>query len=241
MRYLLRSLVVLSVVLASIGVTATAVPAMPRSVQSTDAADSVSTPDDWLTIQSSDVAEFSDELVDWPVSVVHAGDDVPPILAPLLGYSRSDGSDPLDHETRRAIYETVVSTPAIHLAGIADSIDVPVSTVTYHSRVLDAEGLLDIHRMRGRTRLYPVSIAASSPVLDAALAEESTAAVLLAVRRLEPASVRTLAGELDRASSTVSHHLGRLEDDGLVTRERDGEAVVTSLVPAVRETLTERN
>lgn len=240
MRYLLRSLVVLSVVLASIGVTATAVSAMPRTVQSTDASDAVSAPEDWLTSPSGDVAELPDELVDWPVSVVHAGDDVP-ILAPLLGYSRSDGSDPLDHETRRAIYETVVSTPAVHLAGVADSIDVPVSTVTYHSRVLDAEGLLDIRRIRGRTRLYPVSIAASSPMLDAALAEESTATVLLAVRRLEPASVRTLAGELDRSSSTVSHHLGRLEDDGLVTRERDGESVVTSLVPTVRETLAERN
>jgi DNA-binding transcriptional ArsR family regulator len=39
----------------------------------------------------------------------------------------------------------------------------------------------------------------------------------------------------------VSHHLRRLAADDLVERERDGEAVVTTLATEVRETLTARN
>lgn len=233
MRYQLRSLVVLLVVVASLGVTAAAVPVTPGIGQPTDTSGAVSVDEGRLT--------SPDELVDRSITVIRAADDTPPFLAPLLGYSRSDDSDPMDHETRRAIYETVVSTPGIHLAGVADSIGVPASTVTYHSRVLDDAGVLDVRRMRGRTRLYPMSLTAAPPALDAALAEASTAAVLLAVRRLEPASVRTLAADLDRAASTVSHHLGRLAADDLVVRERDGEAVMTALAQDVRETLAERN
>lgn len=237
MRYPLRSLVVLAVVVASLGLTTPAVTATPGAVQSADA--SVSTPDVRLTAPVSDGSGVTDELTDRTIEAVHTVDE-PPVLAPLLAYSRSDDSDPMDHETRRAIYERVVSTPGIHLAGVADSIGVPASTVTHHSRVLDEEGVLDINRMRGRTRLFPVSLTAESPALDAALAEPSTATVLLAVRRLEPVSVRTLAADLDRAPSTVSHHLGRLAADDLVVRERDGEAVLTSLAPDVSETLAEQ-
>lgn len=238
MRYPLRSLVVLVVVVASLGLTATALPTTHGTVQSTDA----SVADHGLRGPSPAgvLPDSSGEVVERTVDVVERI-DAPRVLAPLLGYRRSDEADPMDHETRREIFETVVSTPGIHLAGVADSIDVPASTVTYHSRVLDAEGLVDVHRMRGRTRLFPVSLTDTPAALDAALAEPSTAAVLLAVHRHEPASVSTLAATLDRATSTVSHHLRRLATDGLVVRERDGEAVVTSLAPDVRETLAERN
>lgn len=238
MRYPLRSVVVLVVVVASLGLTVTALPTTNGAVQSTDA----SVANHGLQGQSAagGLPDTSDEVVDGAVEAIERVDD-PVVIAPVLGYSRSDGVDPMDHETRREIYETVVSTPGIHLAGVADSIGVPASTVTYHSRVLDAEGLVDVHRMRGRTRLFPVSLTDTPPALDAALAEPSTAAVLLAVRRHEPASVSTLAASLDRATSTVSHHLRRLATDDLVVRERDGEAVVSSLAPEVRETLAERN
>ncbi|WP_255196885.1 winged helix-turn-helix transcriptional regulator [Halorarius litoreus] len=230
-------LLVVVVVVALLGTTATAVTATTGIAPSTDS--SVATSDHGGQFPTS-ADSVADLLVDRTVETAEAVDD-PRVLVALLGYSRVEDSDPMDHETRRAIYETVVSTPGIHLAGVADRIGVPASTVTYHSRVLHDEGLLDVRRMRGRTRLYPVSLAAESAALDAALAETSTAAVLLAVKRLEPASVRTLADELDRAASTVSHHLGRLADDDLVVRERDGEAVVTSLAPTVRETLAARN
>jgi DNA-binding transcriptional ArsR family regulator len=42
---------------------------------------------------------------------------------------------------------------------------------------------------------------------------------------------------VDRDASTVSHHLSRLEADGLVERERDGPAVVNRLAPATRAAL----
>lgn len=240
MTFQRRTVAVLVVLVAALGMATTAGAATSGTAQSTETPATNAAPLPGLTAHASGELGVADELVDRTVATVETAEE-PPLLAPLLAYSRSDDSDPMAHETRQAIYDAVVSTPGIHLAGVAERIDVPASTVTYHSRVLDEEGLLDVHRMRGRTRLFPVSLTAGPPALDAALAEASTAAVLLAVRRCEPASVRTLADELDRAASTVSHHLRRLAADDLVERERDGEAVVTTLATEVRETLTARN
>lgn len=61
--------------------------------------------------------------------------------------------------------------------------------------------------------------------------------VLEAVARLEPTSGSELAATLDRDPSTVSHHLSRLADAGLVKRERDGPALHNSLAPEARPAL----
>jgi len=63
------------------------------------------------------------------------------VVVPLAGYSRfgGDDADALDHETRRRIHDTVAETPGTHLAGVADAVDEPVSTVRYHVRVLERE------------------------------------------------------------------------------------------------------
>jgi DNA-binding MarR family transcriptional regulator len=62
--------------------------------------------------------------------------------------------------------------------------------------------------------------------------------VLAAIERHEPASLSGLADAVDRAPSTMSHHLDRLEADGLVVRERDGDALRVRLQPSVRSELT---
>lgn len=73
--------------------------------------------------------------------------------------------------------------------------------------------------------------------LAAALEDDSAATVLDAVARLEPASVSKLANDVDRAPSTVSHHLSRLESADLVDRTRNGQSVETRLAPDVRSIL----
>lgn len=165
--------------------------------------------------------------------------DSPHVLIPVAGYSRfgGDGSDALDHETRRRMHDTVADTPGIHLAGIADAVGEPVSTVRYHGRVLEREGLVETEKIRGKKRLFPTLSGERSRTLEAALADGASRTVLHSVWHNEPTTVSELAERLDRAPSTVCHHLCRLAEDELVTRDRDGERVLTTLTDAVRTTL----
>jgi DNA-binding transcriptional ArsR family regulator/gas vesicle protein len=148
-------------------------------------------------------------------------------------YSRYDGSDPLEHEVRSDVYDEIQAQPGSYVSAVADRADVPLSTARHHLKVLEREGLVEAAKVRGRKRLFPAY--ADGKELAAALADPSTADVLAALARLGPSSASALADELDLAVSTVSHHLSRLEEDALVERERDGQAVINRLPPDVAD------
>lgn len=63
--------------------------------------------------------------------------------------------------------------------------------------------------------------------------KESTQAVIEALAAA-PDSISSLPDRLAKDPSTVSHHLSRLEADGLVERERDGQSVTNRLTPGLR-------
>jgi predicted transcriptional regulator len=156
------------------------------------------------------------------------------VLAPLR-YSRYDDSDPLEHEARSEVFEIVETTPGAYLSEVADRADLPLSTARHHVRVLEREDLVSGAKVRGKRRFYPAYT--NGLELAAAMNDDSTASVLDAIARLGAASVSDLANDLGRDPSTISHHLQRLEEDGIIVRERDGRAVMNKLSPDARAVL----
>jgi DNA-binding MarR family transcriptional regulator len=153
------------------------------------------------------------------------------LVAPLR-YSRYDDSDPLEHDSRAAIHEIVEESPGTHLTAIAERTELPLSTVRHHVRILEREDLLSEGRQNGKRRFYPAY--AENRAVTAALNDEATGPIVEALARLGSASVSDLARELDRTPSTITHHVQRLEEDGVVTRERDGRSVANRLSPEAR-------
>lgn len=157
-------------------------------------------------------------------------------IAGLLRYGRYDDSDPLEHDTRAAIQEVIEERGGAYLSEISRATAVPLSTVRYHLGILEHEDLVAPAKMRGKRLYFPVGSEPSA--LRAALTDDGAAAVLAALASHGPDSVSGLADRLGRDVSTVSHHLQRLADGGLVRRERDGQAVENRLTPAVRDAIT---
>lgn len=164
-------------------------------------------------------------------------EDVSPLLT-LLGYSRYDNSDPLDHDLRASMYDRIQSEAGITLAALVEDSDVSESTVRYHTRILEEESLVEKVALWGNVCLFPATYGAKERALTVALEDSTLRSVLSAVERNEPATVSAVAAEIDRAPSTVSHHLSRLESADLIDRERDGKSVETTLKPTVRQALT---
>lgn len=153
----------------------------------------------------------------------------------LIGYKRYSDDDPLEHEARKRLYETIESSPGSYLAEISEQADVPKQTARYHLRILAFENLVSQESIRGRQRYFPVG--SEWAELEAALNDESTAAIIESLNRDGPDSVSGLAERLGKDPSTVSHHLDRLAEDGLVTRERDGRAVTNKLSTRTEQAL----
>lgn len=157
-------------------------------------------------------------------------DRLRPLLG-LFGYQRYDDSSPLDHAARRRLHKAVRTDPGVHLSAVSEAADLPLSTARYHLRVLEREGLVRGVKLRGKRRYFPPDV--GSEALVASLADEATANVLWTLVEDGPASVSELAERLDRDPGTVSHHLDRLSDEGLVDRDRAGREVVSSATPEV--------
>lgn len=158
---------------------------------------------------------------------------VPPGLVALVGYSRHDDSDPLEHDVRARVYDHVRQSPGTYPAAIVDRLGVPRSTVRYHLRILANEGLVTERAIDGRRRYVTAEATAAERTL-AAVDDDSTAgAVVEQIARDGPATVSELAERLDRSPGTITHHLNRLEDAGVVDRERDGRAVRNRLAAEV--------
>jgi DNA-binding transcriptional ArsR family regulator len=153
----------------------------------------------------------------------------------IFGYKRYSDDDPLAHETRERLYELIRDAPGSYLAEISDETGVTMGTARYHLRVLEFENLVASEEIRGRRRYVPVGT--DWAALEAALHDETTARIVEALERGGPDSVSGLADRLDRDPSTISHHLDRLADDGIVERERDGRAVVNKLADDARISL----
>lgn len=153
----------------------------------------------------------------------------------LTEHGRSGGSAPLEHDARNEIHEKVNQTSGAYVSDLQDVCDLHRSTLRYHLEVLEREELLASETLFGKLWYYPSDNDVKE--LRAALAHDPTGEILEAIARLEPVNVTDLASEVDRSSSTVSHHLVRLEEEGLVEQERCSTAVLSRLPPDVRTEL----
>lgn len=153
-------------------------------------------------------------------------------VAPL--YSRSDQSDPLEHEDRQELVDLVYDSPGLPIADLSDRLGMPRSTLRYHVRILEEEQELASQHVLGRRRVFPAWMDSPSGVV-AAMQDAGSRQVVLTLARIEPATVSRLADELGKAPSTVSYHLNRLESADVVVRERDGSRILSRLTPTARE------
>ena len=141
------------------------------------------------------------------------------------------GDSPLEHPTRRALFDAIHATPGRSLPELAELVGVPHSTARHHARVLTNDDLVVAAKRLGKRRFFPDR---DEPLtLLAAIAEPAKASVLDALAECGEAHCGLLADRLDRDPSTITHHLQALEDADLVEREKRGRTVVNRLTPAV--------
>ncbi|HUR69206.1 MAG TPA: ArsR family transcriptional regulator [Candidatus Thermoplasmatota archaeon] len=138
---------------------------------------------------------------------------------------------PEPEEMRQRVYDTVRRYPGIHLRGIERELSTSAALAQYHLRSLAEEGLVEHHEQGGYARYYPTARGKSARVttrdvpLVGLLREEVPLHIVLLLLDRGALTHTELVRELGIAKSTVSYHLAKLAEAGIVEREPGAPAL----------------
>lgn len=135
----------------------------------------------------------------------------------------------LDVDTRRTIFEVIVSEPGLHLRGLSRRLKMKPSLVEYHVRELLINGLINEAREDGYRRFYP----GENPSIGSRgfssrhrtilhfLRQEVPLRIILAMLESGGSTHKEMLKEVRVSPSTLSYHIDRLRRAGIVERYRD--------------------
>lgn len=146
------------------------------------------------------------------------------VLTLLPGYARVHGEEILQHGGRSTVYEQVKAAPGSHFMDLCDRLPFGASTLNYHLRVLERNGFVTRVKDGRYVRFFDRRTGEYSQDRKKAastLRNGTTAAIAAHIVQNPGVVQRDLARHFGIAASTVSWHVERLQQNGLVEKQRD--------------------
>ena len=134
---------------------------------------------------------------------------------------------------RAAIIDTVEERPGIHFRELQREISCSASTLEYH---LDAAVLRD-REIRGYRRIYPRDTPRRFDSPLAALNHIVRGKIICLVSE-QACTAADITDGVEKAASTVSHHLSVLADAKVLQQQQDGRKRIYSVTPVTDEAIT---
>ena len=150
--------------------------------------------------------------------------------------STNGEEDVLALETRKEIFEHVQTNPGIHFSQIKRDLNMETGLLQHHLNTLEEYDVLMSEEHRGKRRLFVAEeLDDEEREILSSLRYETTRHILLFLIQKETARNGEIATELGVAPATVSWHVSRLVEDGIVSPVQDGR---TTLYTVTDEELT---
>lgn len=131
--------------------------------------------------------------------------------------------DLLALEPRREIYDLVRRAPGVHLRGIERELKLPFGQVLYHLDALERSDLVDVRRDGGFKRYFAKSAIDRSDKAILATLRHDLPRKITILLLVEPGiSHRAIHARFDVSASTLSFHLAKMVENGIVQREPVG-------------------
>lgn len=148
---------------------------------------------------------------------------------------KQDEDTLLELDTRRAIYDHVKRAPGVHLRQIQRDLDIPLGTLEYHLHQMEKRELL-VTRELTRFKAYFTNEGLDRRDRDILyfLRQTMPRRLALLVADRPGISFGQLKQAVPIAASTVSFHLKKLLDAGIIVEGKDGREKVFEAVEPVR-------
>jgi DNA-binding MarR family transcriptional regulator len=147
-------------------------------------------------------------------------------MGPMALFSRLKRDKLLDNPHRQAIMQAVESQPGVHYRELVRNVGLPGGTVKHHLDKLVEGGLVTVVAGPGYSCYFKPGTEDRRLMESVAVLKSPVAwGILEAVRSEGGTTASEVARRLGVTPPTVHHHLKRLEQAGLVRRQRKGRSV----------------
>jgi predicted transcriptional regulator len=143
---------------------------------------------------------------------------------------RENREKSLELEKRKELYRIIRTSPGLHFREIQRRTDSGTGQLEYHLEYLMKAGLILSERTGGYLRYYPrAEITPEEKRILALVRQKSVRRILLYLLENESCNLDELVNNLDISSSTISWHLRKIIDAGVVDKVVDGRKTMYSL------------
>ena len=138
-------------------------------------------------------------------------------------------------DPRARIEALLLRSPGLHFREIKRRLGLANGVLGYHLRILTGLGCIESERDGQFVRFYPTSILHEERTLISVLRQPRLREIITFLILHPGADYKAIVHELKLSSSTISWHLKRLEEMGVVTREKTGAGLSCFQVPKSQE------
>ena len=139
--------------------------------------------------------------------------------------------DPLELETRRRIYQYLQKFPGSHMREIGREVDIPMGTLEYHLHYLVKANLLTTRQDARYTRYFATGELSRREKDVLAVLRQKVPRQISAHLLLAPGSSHgVLLQKFQLSASTLSFHLKKLLNAGIVSVEKSGRENLNRVV-----------
>lgn len=130
----------------------------------------------------------------------------------------------IELDTRRKIYELIVKSPGIHFREIERRLGIAVGSLQYHLHFLEKKNLIKIEQDEGYLRYFPVEspLSQNDKKILSFLRRKTSRHILIFLLNKSSANNKDISRGVGLSPSTVSWHLNKLVEAGVVRRRKKG-------------------
>lgn len=140
------------------------------------------------------------------------------------------------HDTRSKIYEHIRTHPGTHMREISREMGLAMGDLQYHLYGLEKQGRIKTRRIGLYKFIFTAEIFGErQSVILSILTQETPRELLLRLIEKPESSQSDLAKFTELSAPTISWHMKRLVDQGIVERVRKGKIVTFKLLEPVGE------
>ncbi len=129
----------------------------------------------------------------------------------------------LELDIRKGIYEFIVKFPGTHFREIERKLRLPATTVKYHLNFLSKNEIVNEKKIGNKICYYGQEFQVKNSQLMGLLRQESIRKILFCLLSIEKCNQAKIAEKTSLTPSTISWHLKRLEDLGVIAYTKNGK------------------